>query len=144
MRQEISAGGVVYKLKNGKPLWLVVQHSQHKGWVFPKGLTTDHDEEPLEETALREVREEGGIKAKIVKKISSPAQYWYVWEREKIKKIVWYFLMKYLSGSERDHDLEVSDSGWFTTEEAEKKLTYPSDKKIFALVKKMIENERLS
>lgn len=39
VKNEASAGGTVYKNLDDSPrkdklLWLVVQHSQHKGWVF--------------------------------------------------------------------------------------------------------------
>ena len=65
MIKEFSAGGIVYKkqkptTKNQRAmtLWLVCQHSQHKGWVFPKGFIGDHiDGESEKDTALREVKE---------------------------------------------------------------------------------------
>ena len=60
---QTSAGGIVFK----GSLWLICQHSQHKGWVFPKGLVGDNNKnESMEKAALREVGEEGGIKAKII------------------------------------------------------------------------------
>ena len=37
-RFEFSAGGIVIKKEKGKTYVLLTQHSQHKGWSFPKGL----------------------------------------------------------------------------------------------------------
>ena len=64
---------------------LLCQHSQHHGWVFPKGLIGDKKEkESKEETAIREVKEETGIDGKIIKALT-PVTYWFVFEG-KIKK----------------------------------------------------------
>jgi 8-oxo-dGTP pyrophosphatase MutT (NUDIX family) len=71
---------------------LVSQHSQHHGWVFPKGLIGDQIQgEKKEETAVREVEEETGIKAKILKPIT-PVTYWFKFDGETIKKTVYYFI----------------------------------------------------
>lgn len=132
MKNEVSAGGIVYKKINHQIVWLMVQHSHHKGWVFPKGLTSDHEgENDLKTTALREVGEEGGIKAKIVFDQPFFNQYWYQFKNEKIHKKVYYFLMEYISGSELNHDSEVSDALWLPEKEALGKLTFKNDKKNF-------------
>lgn len=103
MKFEFSAGGIVYKLEKNKLFILVSQHSQHKGWVFPKGLIGNNIEgekksasakssgplrqssseasETKEEAAVREVEEETGVKAEILEQIT-PVTYWYVWPRE--------------------------------------------------------------
>jgi 8-oxo-dGTP diphosphatase len=127
MKFEFSAGGIVYKKEEGKTFILLGQHSGHKGWVFPKGLIGDHKKrEGKEETAVREVKEETGVEAEIEKQIT-PVKYWYVWEGEKRKKTVYYFLMKETGGNINDHDWEMSDVKWVGVEEVEKTLTYPSN-----------------
>lgn len=138
MKEEISAGGIVYKKVTGDRLqvtgykWLVCQHSQHKGWVFPKGLVGDEvvGEKP-EVAAVREVREEGGVTAKIISKLHSPVVYFYKWQGELRRKTVHYFLMEYISGDPADHDEEMLEALFIPTNEVEKKLTYKSDKKSF-------------
>ena len=128
---QTSAGGIVYKGN----LWLITQHSQHKGWVFPKGFVGDVDKNETNETAaLREVEEEGGIKAKIINDQPIKTQYSYTWERNFIKKIVYYFLMEYVSGNPNDHDFEMSEAKFVTEDEVKKNLTYPSDKEAFAKI----------
>jgi len=141
MQREFSAGGIVFsskgrsasgRKKHKELFWLVCQHSQHKGWVFPKGLIGDHkDGETSEETALREVEEETGVKGKILKKLKNPSTYWYVWNKEKRLKTVYYFLMEYISGDIKNHDMEMSIVEWLPENEVKERLTYKSDKLAF-------------
>ncbi len=141
MKMEFSAGGIVYKKT---PLViLVAQHSGHHGWVFPKGLIGDHlsesgQAETKEVAALREVEEETGAKAKILKELT-PTTFWYVFEGEKRKKTVYYFLMEYVSGDITNHDWEMENVEWLPVEEVEKRLTYNSDKKVWSEAKLDIE-----
>lgn len=129
---QVSAGGIVYKKINGETLWLITQHSQHKGWVFPKGLVGDNDKnESKEVAALREVEEEGGIKAKIISDNPIVTGYQYQWQGDLIKKTVCYFLMEYLSGDPKDHDWEMMDARFTTFDDVKKTLTYDSDKLAF-------------
>ena len=149
MKFEFSAGGVVYKnqkskIKNQKDglLILVCQHSQHHGWVFPKGLIGDHVEnEGKEETAIREVEEETGVFGKIIKPLS-PADYWYVFEGEKIKKTVYYYLMSVVSEDISKHDQEMENVEWLEAERVADRLTYPSEKKVWKVALRAI-NRRL-
>ncbi len=136
MKFEFSAGGIVYK--RGKIL--VAKHSFHHGWVFPKGLIGDKDDnkhQTKEETALREVKEETGIEATVEKEIK-PVTYWYIWEGQKIKKTVYYFTMKAVGGNTDDHDDEMEEVEWIDYNEVENRLTYPSDKKAWEEAKKLI------
>lgn len=129
---EISAGGIVYKKEGEKILWLTTQHSQHKGWGFPKGLIGDnHAEESKEEAALREVEEEGGIKAKISYREPVQVNYNYRFKEFLVKKTVYYFLMEYVSGDPKNHDWEVSDAKFLPEHELKKILTYTSDQEAF-------------
>lgn len=126
MKFEFSAGGIVYK-KNKVIKVLVTQHSQHHGWVFPKGLI---GRETKEEAALREVKEETGISGKIIKPLM-PITYWYNFEGEKIKKTVYYFLMEYVSGDTKNHDFEMENVEWLPIDKVEERLTYKSDKEVW-------------
>ncbi len=128
---QISAGGIVFK----ENLWLICQHSQHKGWVFPKGFVGDINKGESNETAaLREVEEEGGIKAEIVNPKPIISRYEYELKNVLYKKIVYYFLMKYLSGDPKNHDWEMSDAKFVSEDEVKKTLTYPSDIDAFTKV----------
>ena len=63
--QEHSAGGVVIKKINNDLHVLLGIHSGYKRWVLPKGLIEER--ETSQETAIREVEEETGVIAKILK-----------------------------------------------------------------------------
>ncbi|MEK7186547.1 MAG: NUDIX domain-containing protein, partial [Patescibacteria group bacterium] len=164
---EFSAGGVVYREKANKLEILVAQHSYHHGWVFPKGLIDKDKKETKEDAALREVQEETGIIGEILKPIK-PVTYWYNWEddpsthstdstsslqagslqagsgkagsgRVKIKKTVYYFLMKFKIDT-GIHDDEMERVVWIPQEEVMGRLTYKSDKEVWKEAKQEIEN----
>ena len=123
MKREFSAGGIVFN----KNKVLLTKHSQNHHWGFPKGLIEKGH--TSEETALREVKEEGGVEAEILEKIGY-SKYMYTFEGEKIFKVVTYYLMKYVSGDPKDHDWEMEDAGWFSPEEALKTLSFSQDKNL--------------
>jgi len=153
MKFEFSAGGVVIKkseIRNSafakasadkhksEILVLVSQHSQHHGWVFPKGLIGDHIEnEQKEETALREVEEETGAKGKIIQALT-PVEFWYSFEGEKIHKTVYYFLMEFIGGDITKHDMEMENVEWLSINEVALRLTYDSDKKVWNQAEKLL------
>ena len=63
MENAVSCGGVV--IFRGKILLLYKNyHNRYEGWVLPKG--TVENGETHEQTALREVHEETGVKATII------------------------------------------------------------------------------
>jgi ADP-ribose pyrophosphatase YjhB (NUDIX family) len=152
---ERSAGGLVYKIENNKVFWLLIKtisnfksgknkKKEKDGAVykFPKGHL--HKDEFLKQAALREVEEEGQVKAKIVTKLGSND--YVIWDKEQKKKIikkVTFFLMEYLGQSNLKHyDTEmVLEREWFSFEEAGEKLAYDSEKDL--LKKAKIELERI-
>jgi 8-oxo-dGTP diphosphatase len=139
MKFEFSAGGIVYKKEDNKIFILVAQHSKHHGWVFPKGLIGDHIKgEKKEETAIREVEEETGVLAKIIKPLT-PVTYWYVFEGEKIKKTVYYFLMEYVSGDIKEHDFEMENVEWLPVDKVMERLTYKADKQVWKQAETMLK-----
>ncbi len=135
MKFEFSAGGVVYKKQEDKIFILVAQHSQHHGWVFPKGIIDKGEKK--EETALREVKEETGVIGKITSPLQ-PVTYWYNLGGEKIKKTVYYFLMEFVSGDTKNHDWEMENVEWIPKEEVMQKLTYKSDKEVLTQAERIL------
>jgi len=139
MKLEFSAGGVVFQKNGDNMLVLVSQHSQHHGWVFPKGFIGDKiDGETKEDTAIREVKEETGIDAQILEKLT-PITYWYVMDGQKCKKTVYYYVMKHLGGDTEDRDHEMEAVEWIAPEQVMGRLTYQSDKDVFEEALPIIE-----
>src|SRR3990172_6403 len=145
MKFEESAGGIVYKpslrpdglkKEDNQVFILVVQHSQHHGWGFPKGLIGPGEDKKT--TALREVVEEGGVEAKIAGELP-PTEYFYQFGDQKIKKKVTYFLMQYISGDPEDHEWEMEDAQWILEEEVIERLTFKSDKEVFQKAQKLLK-----
>lgn len=130
MKRECSAGGIVFN-KQGQVL--LVQHSLNKYWGFPKGWVDKG--EKSEETAVREVKEEGGVETRVVSKVGD-SKYIYTRDGEKIFKVVTLYLMEYLAGDPKNHDWEMVDAGWFEPEEALKTLSFSNDKQF---LKKALE-----
>ena len=86
---ERSAGGIVYKKEGNKILWLIIKTLNRAKkskivYKFPKGHLKD--KEFLKQAALREVEEEGKIKAKIICKLGS--NNYIIWDKETHKKIL--------------------------------------------------------
>ena len=147
-KTEISAGGIVYKKLPATPytlypvLWLITKHSQNKHWGFPKGLIGDNiKHEAAETAALREVGEEGGVKAKIINHQPIIIKYKYRFNDTLIDKTVYYFLMEYLSGDPKNHDWEVDEAKFVEENEALNTLTYNTEKKALQQILQIAKND---
>lgn len=136
-KREFSAGGVVYKKTKDKILWSVCKHSGYHKWVLPKGIVEPGEKSG--ETALREVKEETGIKAKLIAKIPEPETYVYQSEGTKIFKRVVYFLMEYVSGKTEDHSFEMEEVVWLPYKEALKRLQFKGAKEVLKKARKLLE-----
>ena len=126
-KREISAGGAVFKKRGDKILWLIIKPAGKDRWQFPKGLIDKGEKE--EETAIREVEEEGGVKVKLIKKIKD-INYFYFFEGQRVFKTVKYYLMEFEGSSQRGHDEEVDEVKFLEYEEAYKLLTFKNDKDV--------------
>ena len=128
---EHSAGGIVFRRREkGKSIeWLICKHSGYHKWVLPKGIIETG--ELAEDAALREVSEETGIKAKIVKRITLDVAYKYTKNGILVDKKVEFFLMEYASGDIKDYCWEMEEVKWVKVEEALKLLEFPTEKRDF-------------
>ncbi len=89
MKREISAGGVVVF---GNAILLLRKYNGD--WVLPKGRVEEN--ENIHHAAMREVHEESGVKAELIKYLGDiKYSYEYGWiSREKVAKTVHWFLMR--------------------------------------------------
>lgn len=129
--REFSAGGVVFK--DGK--WLIIRPAGTKRWQLTKGSIDK--KETTRQTALREVKEEGGVKAEIIEKIGQ-TQYFFVLKGEKIFKTVTFYLMRYLGDTRKGHDWEVEEAIFVPYKEALEKLSFKDDKEILKKARSLL------
>ena len=97
--------------------------------ALPKGHP-EEGESPVD-AALREVREEAGVVARLVEPLGD-VRYWYTRNGRRIAKVVSFFLLAYVSGEVDDHDFEVEQARWMGLEEAARELTYAGEREMAA------------
>jgi 8-oxo-dGTP pyrophosphatase MutT (NUDIX family) len=115
MRKEISAGGVVFR-QVGESYEILLIHDRFGKITLPKG----HQEsgETIEETAIREIEEETGVKGEIVTKIDTIT---YVFTHEKygeVEKEVTYFVVKTDTNNIQPQLEEINEVAWYSIDEA--------------------------
>ena len=125
MVEATSCGGIV--IFHGKILLLYKNYrNRYEGWVLPKG--TVESGETHEMTALREVHEETGVRAKIVEYIGK-SEYTFNAQAEVIEKSVHWYLMSadsYYSKPQREE--YFMDSGYYKYHEAIHLLKFSNEK----------------
>jgi 8-oxo-dGTP diphosphatase len=120
-----AAGGVVWRpTPSGDVEVLLVHRPKYDDWSLPKGKR-DHPDESDEETALREVEEETGLKVRLGRELSERRYR----DRNGQPKVVRYWAMEPLSGNFAPSD-EVDEIRWATPDEARRLLSYPDDAKV--------------
>jgi 8-oxo-dGTP pyrophosphatase MutT (NUDIX family) len=97
--------------------------------ALPKGHP-EEGESPVD-AALREVREEAGVDARLVEPLGD-VRYWYTRDGRRIAKVVSFFLLEYVSGEVEDHDFEVEQARWMALEDAARDLSYPGEREMAA------------
>ena len=157
MVREISAGGVV--VRNVPEGWEIAaiepqkepaagktakKRSQKVLLALPKGLV-DPGEKP-DQTAVREVREETGLIATPITKLTD-IKYVYVrsWgDKQRVFKIVSFYLLKYQSGNIDEIDsamrIEVKRALWIPLEDAVLKLAYRGDRDVIRRAQEYLQN----
>jgi len=150
MVREFSAGGVVLRKMRGRWFLAIIEPrverpklpakttsknpASHPVRALPKGAI-DAGEKP-EQTALREVEEETGVRAELVAKLAD-IKYVYVrnWgDHARVFKIVSFYLLLYRSGKlgniSPDMRVEVERAFWLPLEEAPTTLSYKGEREV--------------
>ena len=127
MVDAISCGGVVIH-KNKVLLLYKNQNGKHMGWVMPKG--TLEPGESYKQAALREVKEETGVTAKIVKYIGK-THYNFRGSQDLVNKTVYWYLMTTDSFYCKPQAEEYfADVGYYKQHEAYHLLKFHDEKQI--------------
>ena len=125
----VSAGGVVYRRVDGRIEAVLCGRSNPVRWSLAKG--TPDEGETLEETALREVREETGLEVTLDSNLGS-IEYWFADRDSEVRyhKTVHFYLMKAIGGDTDRHDPEFDVVRWFPFEEALRVAAYPNEAQV--------------
>ena len=106
-------------------------------WGLPKGAVAEG--ETSEAAALREVREETGLDAEIVKPLDT-IEYFFRAGDTLIKKSVDFYLMHYVGGTLTPQLSEVDDVEWVPLPEAIRRASFDSEKKLLSSALAQIES----
>jgi 8-oxo-dGTP pyrophosphatase MutT (NUDIX family) len=131
-KYELSAGAVIF-YQNGSREYLLLQYeTKDQYWGFPKGIVERARNEPLEDAAFREVREETGLAKEhlaLVPGFREKIHYVYRDADTLISKDVVYFLIrsttKHVTLSPEHRSFE-----WLPFEEARKRLTHENHRQV--------------
>lgn len=139
--QRISSGGIVVRSAGEThevALIRVARSGGDEAWALPKGWVEKGED--LEQAAVREVREETGIDAKILRKLGEISYEFYSkTDHGAVSKTVHVFLLEFLRGSTEDHDDEVEEARWFPIKDAVRTLTYKNERDMMEKAARIIE-----
>lgn len=130
IKDAVSAGGVVWRRLAGGPIEVVLCGRSSDGlWGLPKG--TPDPGETMEQTAVREVREETGLEAAVDEPLGT-IEYWFSSGGFRYHKRVHHWLMRASGGDVANHDHEFDRVEWVPLARAQAMLTYDNERRILA------------
>ena len=139
-RRATSAGGLVVDDRPDGRWCVLIAHRNASGdlqWTLPKG--GPEPGEDLEATALREVKEETGLDAKVVGKLGV-IDYWFVWRPDQVRyhKYVHHYVMTHVGGDTSKRDDEAEDVAWVPSTELLDRMSHANERQ---LVRAWLEGE---
>jgi 8-oxo-dGTP pyrophosphatase MutT (NUDIX family) len=138
---ETSAGGLVIDGIDGprdSQVAALIGRIDRRGrmlWSLPKG----HIElgETAEQTAIREVAEETGIRGSVLAALGR-IDYWFVTDGRRVHKTVHHYLMRFSGGELCDEDLEVAEVAWVPIRELPSRLAYADERRLAEVADELI------
>jgi 8-oxo-dGTP diphosphatase len=119
-----AAGGIVWRLRNGKPEIAVIPRPRYDDWSFPKGKLDPGETELV--AGVREVAEELGSTVAVSRRLSEVR-----YQVPGGAKLVTYWVMRHLSG-DFEPTAEVDDAVWLRPKAVREKLSYDFDRRVLA------------
>jgi 8-oxo-dGTP diphosphatase len=137
---EYSAGGVVYRPNGSDTDIALIYRTRHDDWSLPKG----HIEpgESREQAALREIKEETGLDASILRPLGEAVYFFRKRSGDLVRKTVYHYLMEALSSELGKPNWEVTEVRWVPITEVQGLLSYEKDKEIVAKAIEELRNAK--
>ncbi len=135
-RSEYSSGGAVISVRDGAPYVALIATRGRTRWGLPKGAVGQG--ETSEAAAMREVQEETGLEAQIVKLLDT-IEYFFRAGDTLIRKRVDFYLMLHTGGELKPQLSEVDDVEWVELSEGIQRASFASEKKLLELALQELE-----
>ncbi len=136
--EEVSAGGLVIDGKGADARGALIGRLDRRGrllWSLPKG----HIEpgETPEDTAVREVAEETGIRGVVLAPLGT-ITFWFTADGQRVHKTVHHHLLLAVGGELSDDDVEVSEVAWVPLAELAGRLAYADERRLVEKVPQLL------
>ncbi|MBO5299892.1 MAG: NUDIX domain-containing protein [Clostridia bacterium] len=130
MPVEKSCGAVVFTYVDGEPKFVIIR-SPEGFYGFPKGHVEDGETE--EQTALREIFEETGLRVRLIDGFRTEDSHPLIREgRPDVIKTIVYFLAEFDGQALRAQESEVSEISLMSYEKAMSSFQFESSKRILS------------
>ena len=139
-QRETSAGGVVFRVEAGAPLFLLIRDS-YANWGFPKGHLESG--ERAEDAALREVREETGLDDLNVRGTIDTIDWYFRFRGRLIHKVCHFFLMETSQADTAPQRAEgITACRWAAYGEAVDSISYGNARQVLHHAFEMVSGTR--
>lgn len=133
---ETSAGGVVYRIQDGTPRFLLIRDS-YRNWGFPKGHL-ENNEQPAA-AAMREVREETGLDDIVLSGAIDTIDWFFRFRGRLVHKVCHFYLMVTRSTSTTPQRTEgITACKWATYEDAAQLVSYVNARDVLSMAHEMV------
>jgi bis(5'-nucleosidyl)-tetraphosphatase len=132
----VSSGGVVYRVENTIPLFLLLTSNKRGVWCLPKGLIEENEDEVT--TAMREVREETGVSRVKLRGKVGQIKYQFGFRAKTFDKTVHFFLFE-TDQADAKVGTEHDAMEWMPYDKALQTLSYPNEKDMLTKAWGMIQ-----
>ena len=138
-RLETSAGGVVYRVHDGEPLFLLIRDS-YRNWGFPKGHL-EAEEQP-DAAAMREVREETGLDALVLDGAIETIDWFFRFRGRLVHKVCHFYLMHTDATRTKPQRAEgITACRWASFDDASKLVSYANARDVLTRAHAMVRGE---
>ena len=139
-KQETSAGGIVFRMADGQPLFLLIRDS-YDNWGFPKGHVEPG--ERAESAAAREVMEETGLVDLAVRGAIETIDWYFRFRGRLIHKVCHFFLMETThADTSPQHAEGITACRWAPYEEAIEAVSYANARAVLRRAHEMVAVSR--